>query len=240
MKIKIRNFNFINDSPNVITGNIEDNELDYFYLDGKEDTLFIRSSYKFDNAKKEEFMNIEEFNFERDLLKKYRVVNYHKEIKNQINNFIQEKSIEKFINKNYSRYDLYNDISIDDILLLNNNKEYSFGYGSTITKDIQNNRIKINDFIYNPYSEKIDNLEEMYEKGKFNAQIRTNLILLEIEKNLAPEFINTILKIDEFLKGKQTINVLLKNDEKVKIDSCLSDLLYFNNNNISLGFRSRL
>lgn len=238
MKIKIGNFNFISDGPNEIREELS-NRLDYFYLDGKEDTLFIGSSYKFDNAKKEEFMNIEEFNFERDLLKKYRVVNYHKEIKNQINNFIQEKSIEKFINKNYSRYDLYNDISIHDILLLNNNKEYSFGYGSTITKDIQNNRIKINEFMYNPYNEKIDNLEEMYKKGKFNAQIKSNLILLEIEHNQAPEFINTILKVDEFCNGKQTINALLKDEDKVKINSDMRNLLNLSNNNISLSFSVR-
>ncbi len=236
MRIKIGNFNFINDSPNVITGNIKDNELDYFYLDGKEDTLFIRSSYKFDNAKKEEYMNIEEFNFERDLLKKYKVVNYHREIKNQIDRFIKEKSIEKFKNNDYSRYDLYNNISISNIISLQNNKKYSFDSYSNFTKDIQNNRIKINDFIYNPYSEKIDNLEEMYEKGKFNAQIKSNLILLEIEHNQAPEFINTILKINEFCNGKQTINVLFKDENKVKINSNIGHLLEIRKNNISLSF----
>lgn len=236
MKIKIGNFNFVNDSPDEITRNIEANQLDYFFLDGKENTLFTEDSYYFDNAREEKVKNIEEFNFERELLKKYKVINYPKEIKNQINSFIEEKSIEKFIDKDYSRYDLYNNISVDDIISLQNDKEYSFRYGSIFTKDIQNNRIKINEFMYNPYSEKIDNLEEMYEKGIFRNQIKANLILLEIENNQAPKFINTILKIDEFYNGKQTINVLLKKDDKIKINSVIGNLLELRNNNISLSF----
>lgn len=236
MKIKIGNFNFVNDSPDEITRNIEANQLDYFFLDGKENTLFTEDSYYFDNAREEKVKNIEEFNFERELLKKYKVINYPKEIKNQINSFIEEKSIEKFIDKDYSRYDLYNNISVDDIISLQNDKEYSFRYGSIFTKDIQNNRIKINEFMYNPYSEKIDNLEEMYEKGIFRNQIKANLILLEIENNQAPRFINTILKIDEFYNGKQTINVLLKKDDKIKINSVIGNLLELRNNNISLSF----
>ena len=99
MKIKIGNFNFINDKENRLN-RYTDLETKYFYLDGKEDTLFAKDNYFFERT----IYDLPIPEYEKSLLEKYEVVSIYKNMGDQINKFIENKVNEIFKNQSYSRY----------------------------------------------------------------------------------------------------------------------------------------
>lgn len=237
MKIKIGNFNFINNKENKLSGYFDfNNKMDYFYLDGMEDTLFISYTINFKDAIDPKFKDYESFDYERDLLKKYNVVDYHKEIRNDVNEFIENIVKEIYSNKSYLRYDLYNDISLEDIKDYEKNSIKSLGNDYESYMDIDNNRIVVDGYIYNPYMRKVENLEELYKDGRFKYEIKAGLIKMEIENNQAPKFVTEYLKVKEFIKDKKTFNLLFNNDEQVKISN---DPFYKYKNEISIDISGK-
>ncbi len=209
MKIKIGNFNFISNKDNKLNSYTDIRDyLNYFYLDGQEDKLFVNSNYYFDSDK---------YLYEKELLTRYQIINYLDAIKNDIDKYVKNIAWNKFKNKDYIRYYLYNNISIDKITEVNNRINYQFDYSNGRIIDFDSNRIILDGIIYNPYTNKIDNLEELYKNGKFESLIDNNIINFEIENGKAPDFIYEILKIKDFIKDKDFINLKYKDNSKEKI-----------------------
>lgn len=234
MKIKIGNFNFINDKKEKI--NLSEfshfyDIFDFFYLDGKEDILYIGSSFKFNNLTNPVYE--QSCSFERNLAKRFIIVNYHEKINEQVNDFINAKAKQLFQNKDYSRYELYNNISIDTIRKVNRKVKFE-ALDSTIV-DFEKAKIEVDEIIFDLYSGKVDNLEEMYNKGKFDVFIKAQIINFEIEKGQAPSFLNTILEIEDFLKDKKTVGLKFKNKERLeKVNSYLGYFMKKYNNKIEM------
>lgn len=233
MIVKIYDFNFVSeDAEKIRIKNLsEEDRFQYFFMDGKEDTLYVGNMYYFD--KEVEYNN----SFEQELMKKYSIVDYKLLIYNQINSFIKEKTMRLYLDNNYSRYELYNNIREDYIEQLNNNKDYSVRYTEVITKDSKlvcdtDIGYKI---IFNPYKQEIENLEEIYKQGYFNRIINNNLILLEIKHKKAPPFVTNIYNISNFLKDKQSINVVFRDNSKVKVNARFNNIFYLRNNVIELN-----
>lgn len=239
MKIKIGDFNFINnkeDRINFNSYNLSSDLFNYFYLDGREDTLYVSSRYRFDNAEDPRYEGYSEYNFEKDLLKKYYVIDYNMKITNEINSFIRGKVDDIFKNEDYSRYDLYNNITLNEILLLDQNSKYANNenYSSAFI-DFDNSTIQRGNIILNLYKEKIENLDELYKEGKFKNIIKANLIKKEIEQGIAPKFVTSFIKMNDFFVDKKSVNMLLKDCEKFKINPHISSFLEFRGNKVALN-----
>lgn len=210
MKIKIGNFNFINDKENKLGDRRElQDGFCYFWIDGKENKLFVLDASKFELERPESSIPI----FERQLMERFEIIPFYKMIKNEIDDYIKKK-VENLVNtQNYSRYELYKDISLTDILNLKKNSEFKFPKGTYFVMNFDTNKIEINEFRYNPYAEKIDNIEEC--ETSFKNIIKNNIILKEIEKGIAPKFVVEIMKIDDFLKDKKSCSLIFSGtDEK--------------------------
>lgn len=215
MKIKIGNFNFINDDENKLNSytHLERN-LNYFYLDGKEDTLIVENDYEFDKTK----FNLPIPEYEKTLLEKYKIIPLYKKMTNLINMFIKDKVNEIFQNKAYSRYELYKNIQFSSLQEANKNQEFKFGYsGNGTLIDFDKNRIEYDGFVFNPYTLKVENLEEKFRDGKFKENIKAMLIAKEIEEGIEPPFVAEILQISKFLEDKKTANLYFKDCNPFKI-----------------------
>lgn len=240
MKIKIGNFNFINDKENKLnTYSNYDRELnlEYYYLDGKEDTLFVNNSYNFEKG----IYNREIPEFESELMNKYKIVKVYEETKKQIKDYITNKVEMFFKNKIYSKYELYKDMDLAKIDELEENSNFKYRYEDHLELDIEHNKINIGKIQFNPYTEKIDNLEELFEMNFFKEYIKTNLILKEIDKGIAPPYISEVRKIKEFMDGKKSVNLIFKNHEKFKAETYIGDFLTLRNKKIELylGYGTR-
>jgi len=232
MEIKIGKFNFVSNGSEF---DLEDFDLksrfDFFYVDNKKDTLYVNDRTNFDRA------NQYNLKFEQELLGKFYIIDYRMLIRNKINTFIKEKTMKHYLDNNYSRYDLYNNIDFKKIRDLENERNCSFNFREKITPE---NRLMYQidggyKLFFEPYTEKIENLEEVYKQGLFDKTIKNNLILLEIEKKKAPLYVTHIKEIQNFLKDKQTINVMFKDENKIKVEANIEDILYIRKNEISLN-----
>ncbi len=222
MKIKIGNFNFINDMENKLRSfsdfQYKDN---YFWLDGKEDTLFVTNITKFENENEESYIP----EFEKNLKSKYKIIHIYGELRKQVNEYINNKTEQFFKYRNYSKYELYKDMELKEYRELNNNSKLKLCSEDSLLIDIEKNKINIGKFKLNPYTEKIENLDEIYEQGVLNNYIKTNLILKEIEKGIAPPYVYELKKIESFLREKKSVNLIFKNCEKFKCEAKTSDFL---------------
>lgn len=235
MNIKIWNFNFVSDNAGSLTldGYDFSTRFDRFYMDGKEDTLYVGDMWRFENADKYNHR------FEQELSKKYYILDYHLLIKNKINAFIKEKTMKLYMDNNYSRYDLYNNIDFYDLTNLKNNNEIDMRYTEKITCDNKivyeiNNGYKL---VFDPYSEEIENIEELYNAKYFDKFIKNNLILMEIQNKKAPDFVLHLIEINEFLNGKMTVNVLFNDGSKEKVEASVGSILRIRGNNTELSYR---
>lgn len=235
MNIKIWNFNFVSDNTEslALDGYDFSTRFDKFFMDGKEDTLYVGDMWRFENAEKYNH------SFEQELLRKYYILDYHLLIKNKINAFVKEKTMKLYMDNNYSRYDLYNNIDFYDLTNLKNNKEFDMRYTEKITC---NNKIvyEINGgykLIFDPYSERLENIEELYNEKFFDRVIKNNLILMEIENKKAPDFVLHLLEINEFLDGKMTVNVVFNDGSKEKVDASVGDIFRLRSNNTELSYK---
>lgn len=236
MNIKIGNFNFINNNSDEFRG-FGDLQYDdyYFYMDGKEDTLYVSSRNKFDRASEPEMQKYTDFDFQRELAKKYYIIDYNMLITNLINSYIRGKVLNIFNNKNYSKYNLYKNISFSKLMSLKDSSIYKFDFRDTTKFKIDSNKICKGKFIFNPYIENIENLEECYNNNMFKEQIKNSLILKEIQEGVAPKFVYELNKIEEFMKGKKSVNLIFNGYEKFKINPYLSSFLDLRDNKISLN-----
>lgn len=234
MKIKIGNFNFVNNKENKLNyyTNYDRDFFEYYYLDGKEDTLFVNYSSNFEKG----IYDRELPEFESELMNKYKIVKIYEETKKQINNYITNKVELFFKNKSYSKYELYKDMDLTMIRELEESNKFKYKYEDHLELDIEHNKINIGKIQFNPYTEKIDNLEELFEVGYFKEYIKTNLILKELEKGIAPPYINEIKKIEKFLNGKKSVNLIFKNCEKFKAETYIGDFLRLRDKKIELDF----
>lgn len=235
MNIKIWKFNFVSDNAEslALDGYDFSSRFDRFYMDGKEDTLYVGDMWRFEN--------IEMYNrrFEKELLNKYYILDYHLLIRNKINAFIKEKTMKLYMDNNYSRYDLYNNIDFYDLTNLKNNNEIDMRYNEKITSD---NKIvyEINGgykLVFDPYSEELENIEELYNQKFFDKVIKNNLILMEIQNQKAPDFVLHFIEINEFLNGKKTVNVVFNDGTKEKVDASVGNILRIKGNNTELSYR---
>lgn len=221
-KMKINQFNFI--MEDFFNGELSiesryNNQLpmNYFYMDGRENILFSN----------EEITNIE---FKEEIREKFsKVINYIKDINQQINNSLDKKVEEMLKNGDYSRYSLYKDFSIKTLRDMLDEKEfiYRLSYDASHFKiDLKENvLISGNEIIYNPYTNSVENFEELYKKGNFNSIIENKLIRSEYEKNIAPKFVYELIKIYNFLQDKKTVGVKLKDCEKFKSDARINYII---------------
>ena len=240
MKIKIGGFNFINnkeDRINFNSYNLSSDLFNYFYLDGREDTLYVSSRYRFNNAEDPRYEGYSEYNFEKDLLKKYYVIDYNMKITNEINSFIRGKVDDIFKNEDYSRYKLYNNINLNDIFLLEQNSKFKLNSIHDSYIDFKNNRIVQDGVIFNPYLENkpIENLEKLYKDGRFNTEIKAGLIKKEIENIIAPKFVTSFIKMNDFFENKKSVSLILDGYEKFKINPHISSFLEFRDNKVALN-----
>ena len=190
MKIKIGNFNFISDKENKY--NLYDNLNDYtkyFYLDGKENTLYVTNMYKFE---KQSY-----YDYERELTEKFKIINIFQKAKEQIQKYINNKVQKIFNNREYSKYELYKELDFGSINSLKYNSKFTFEYEDKIEINFDSNRINFGKFQFNPYTEKVENLDELYEQGVFRKKIKSSIILKEIENEIAPPYIIEIIKINK-------------------------------------------
>lgn len=237
MNIKIGKFNFINNRENRIflSGYYIDERLfNYFYLDGKEDTLYVSSRDNFDKIDDPKYNNYTELDLEKKLSKKFLILDYNMEIKNAVNRFINDKARQIYRTESYSRYKLYKDISLNEIISVEENSKFSLGntYDSYI--DVEDNKIIVDGIKLDPYTQVISNLEDFYKNGRFNSEIKATLIKLELQQNIAPKFVSTLIEINNFFQNKNNINLLIKGCEKFKIEPYIRSFLDFRNNNIEL------
>lgn len=234
MNIKIGKFNFINNKDSKIYFNgydLDFNLFNYFYLDGKEDTLYVSSR---DNFDKIDDPGYSEYNLEKELSKKFYILDYNTEVENAVNSFIKDKARQIYRSESYSNYKLYNNISLNEIISVEENSKFSLGstYDSYI--DVKNSEIVIYGIKLNPYTQVITNLEDFYKNGRFDEVIKANLIKLELQDNIAPKFVSTLIEINNFFKNKNNVNLLIKGCEKFKIEPYIRSFLDFRNNNIEL------
>ncbi len=243
MNIKIGEFNFINNRENRIflSGYDIDKKLfNYFYLDGKADTLYVSSRDNFDKINDFKYNNYSEFDLERKLSQNFLVLDYNMEIKNAVNRFINDKARQIYRTESYSRYKLYKDISLGEIFSVDKNSKFSLGntYDSYI--DVEDNKIIVDGIKLDPYTQVISNLEDFYKNGRFNHEIKATLIKLELQDNIAPKFVSTLIEINNFLQNKNSVNILFKNCEKAKIEPRFRLFLYFGHNNIELSLSEKV
>lgn len=243
MNIKIGKFNFINNRENRIflSGYDIDKKLfNYFYLDGKADTLYVSSRDNFDKINDFKYNNYSEFDLERKLSQNFLVLDYNMEIKNAVNRFINDKVRQIYRTESYSRYKLYKDISLGEIFSVDKNSKFSLGntYDSYI--DVEDNKIIVDGIKLDPYTQVISNLEDFYKNGRFNHEIKATLIKLELQDNIAPKFVSTLIEINNFLQNKNSVNILFKNCEKAKIEPRFRLFLYFGHNNIELSLSEKV
>lgn len=236
MKIKIGSFNFISNKENKYSryDRLED-YTKYFYLDGKEDTLYVTDISNF----KEERVFHEYYKYERELAEKYRVIHIYEKVRNQIREYIQNKVQYIFDNRLYSKYELYKDMDFGSVSRLVENSKFEYAYGENLVIDFDSNRMNIGKYQFNPYTEEVENLEEIYKQGGFKEVIKSALILKEIESEVAPPYIKEIEKINEFMKEKETINVIFKDMEKFKSRAYIGNFLRYYDGvvEISLGYQ---
>lgn len=130
MEIKIGKFNFVSDGSEF---DLEEFNLksrfDFFYVDNKKDTLYVNDRTNFDRA------NQYGLKFEQELLRKFLIIDYRMLIRNKINTFIKEKTIKHYLDNNYSRYDLYNNIDFKKIRDLENERNCRFDFREKITPE---------------------------------------------------------------------------------------------------------
>lgn len=243
MNIKIGKFNFINNRENRIflSGYDIDKKLfNYFYLNGKADTLYVSSRDNFDKINDFKYNNYSEFDLERKLSQNFLVLDYNMEIKNAVNRFINDKARQIYRTESYSRYKLYKDISLGEIFSVDKNSKFSLGntYDSYI--DVEDNKIIVDGIKLDPYTQVISNLEDFYKNGRFNHEIKATLIKLELQDNIAPKFVSTLIEINNFLQNKNSVNILFKNCEKAKIEPRFRLFLYFGHNNIELSLSEKV
>lgn len=243
MNIKIGKFNFINNRENRIflSGyNIDERLFNYFYLDGKEDTLYVSSRDNFDKINDFKYNNYSEFDLERKLSKNFLVLDYNMEIKNAVNRFINDKARQIYRTESYSRYKLYKDISLSEILSVDKNSKFSLRHTYDSYIDVEDNKIIVDGIKLDPYTQVILNLEDFYKNGRFNNEIKATLIKLELQDNIAPKFVSTLIEINSFLQNKNSVNILFKNCEKAKIEPRFRLFLYFGHNNIELSLSEKV
>lgn len=203
MKIKIGNFNFINDSENKLRNFSElQYKDDYFWLDGKENKLFAMNTTKFEQEK----YGYSIPDFERKLMERFEIVPLFVGITREINDYV-EKKVEKLISsQNYSKYNLYKDIDLRYISDLKYNKDFKFELEDNFAYNFDTNKIEIGVFRYNPYTEKLDNIEEC--ENRLKDIIKKKTILKEIEKGIAPKFVTEVMKINDFLEFKKSCSLI--------------------------------
>lgn len=162
------------------------------------------------------------------------------EIKNAVNRFINDKARQIYRTESYSRYKLYKDISLGEIFSVDKNSKFSLGntYDSYI--DVEDNKIIVDGIKLDPYTQVISNLEDFYKNGRFNHEIKATLIKLELQDNIAPKFVSTLIEINNFLQNKNSVNILFKNCEKAKIEPRFRLFLYFGHNNIELSLSEKV
>ena len=234
MKIKIGNFNFISKGPNNLylgSNFLHNDKLDNFYMEGKEDTIYVKDRSTFDKADE---LNLE---FEKGLLRNHYIVEYTSLIKNQIEQFIKQKAMGLFRREDYSRYKLYNEIYLNDITNYEDRTKFNDYYIQKIT---ETNKLVYEfdcnkQIIFDPYTDKIENLEELYKAGFFDRAIKSYLIKLEVENKIAPLFVHEVLKINDFLKTKKTVTLKFRDGEKIKINAKIDNILYKYKNSFSLN-----
>ena len=220
MKIKIGNFNFISDKENKY--NLYDNLNDYtkyFYLDGKENTLYVTNMYKFE---KQSY-----YDYERELTEKFKIINIFQKAKEQIQKYINNKVQKIFNNREYSKYELYKELDFGSINSLKYNSKFTFEYEDKIEINFDSNRINFGKFQFNPYTEKVENLDELYEQGVFRKKIKSSIILKEIENEIAPPYIIEIIKINNFIKDKENVNLIFNNMEKFRCRASIGNFLKY-------------
>lgn len=242
MNIKIGKFNFINNRENRIflSGyNIDERLFNYFYLDGKEDTLYVSSRDNFDKINDFKYNNYSEFDLERKLSKNFLVLDYNMEIKNAVNRFINDKARQIYRTESYSRYKLYKDISLSEILSVDKNSKFSLRHTYDSYIDVEDNKIIVDGIKLDPYTQVILNLEDFYKNGRFNNEIKATLIKLELQDNIAPKFVSTLIEINSFLQNKNSVNILFNDCEKAKIEPSCGSFLYFGHNYIELSLTEK-
>lgn len=243
MNIKIGKFNFINNRENRIflSGYDIDKKLfNYFYLDGKADTLYVSSRDNFDKINDFKYNNYSEFDLERKLSQNFLVLDYNMEIKNAVNRFINDKARQIYRTESYSRYKLYKDISLGEIFSVDKNSKFSLRHTYDSYIDVEDNKIIVDGIKLDPYTQVISNLEDFYKNGRFNHEIKATLIKLELQDNIAPKFVSTLIEINNFLQNKNSVNILFKNCEKAKIEPRFRLFLYFGHNNIELSLSEKV
>lgn len=213
MKIKIGNFNFINDLENKLRNfnELQYND-DYFWLDGKENKLFAINTTKFEQEKYGHSIP----DFEKKLMERFEIVPFYKEVTKEINDYV-EKKVENLVkSQNYSKYNLYKDIDLREISALKYNQDFKFEYEDHFAFNFDTNKIEIGLFRYNPYTEKIDNIEEC--ENRLKDIIKKKIILKEIEKGIVPKFVTEVMKINDFLEFKKSCFLIFNGtDEKLPL-----------------------
>lgn len=234
MIIKIGKFNFVSENKEEFRL-FQDNSYSmfkYFYMDGKEDTLYVHSRNDFDKENKEYYK------FEQELLKRCYILEYSSLIHNRIQKFISDKTFEIFKNNNYASYELYKDISIRKLQNLDTDIKCSLSYNTKI--NFNTNKLVYaldngDSIIFDPYTEEIHNLEELYKKGLFDKEIKAGLILKEIQHKKAPKFIMKLAEIDTFLKEKKNVNLIFNDGNKIKSVAELDEIFDMYNKKIRLS-----
>lgn len=239
MIIKIGKFNFVGENKEEFRL-FQDNSYSifrYFYMDGKEDTLYVHSRSDFDKENKEYYK------FEQELLKKYYILEYSSLIHNRIQKFISDKTFEIFKNNNYASYELYKDISIRKLQSLDTDIKCSLSYNTKI--NFNTNKLVYaldngDSIIFDPYTEEIHNLEELYKKGLFDNEIKAGLILKEVQHKKAPKFIMKLAEINTFLKEKKNVNLIFNDGNKIKTEAELDEIFNIYDKKISLRSSNEL
>lgn len=222
-KFKVNQFNFIIkdlENEELPIESRYDNKLqtNYFYIDGKENILFVNNE-------------IRDMEFKQEVDNKFnQIINYIITIKQQIDFLLDEKVEELLENGDYSRYKLYNNFSPNDLdnMLDKNNSIYTLSYvASHFNINLKENiLISENGIVYNPYTNQVENFEELFEKGEFSSIIKNKLRRRELERNIAPEFIYELINMHYFLKDKKTVGVKLKDCEKFKSEASIKYIIY--------------
>ena len=222
MKIKIGNFNFLYNMENKLSDFSDFRYKDfYFWLDGKEDVLYVTNDNNFEIHKS----GYDIPKYEKELKSKYKIVPIFKELTKQVNLYI-EKKVEDLIRQgNYSKYELYKDFELGDFKNLTDNSQFRVSYEDQFVLDIDNNKINVGKYNLNPYTQKIDNLDDIYNQGLLDKYISNNLILKEIEKGIAPPYIYELNRINDFLQDKKNVNLIFKGYEKFKCEAIISHFL---------------
>lgn len=159
---------------------------------------------------------------------------------NNISYFFEDlEQIDSNNNKYYRTPDFLNPMYIGEYVLQEENKSIDSKVKNTLEKvmydEISNGILKYRYDDYSKYSVGVNLLDkkiitpsnEILMKMYSENTLKNVLAYEQYKRGITPNFYNEIAKINEFLKGKKHVAVIMNDGTEGKVEADINDILYF-------------